>query len=126
VNYSLQSGWVSKTANIGPARNKKTSGVNMAENIDWRFCCFLFFFALFFFLQAYFNLIKKRISPFGMDALLISLLLTILKRKQREIIKKDMKNPKRIRKIGIDALLLGFGCIWGIIYYLLPKIGFPF
>jgi hypothetical protein len=97
-------------------------GFIIAKNIDWTFVYILLFFALFFFLQAYVNLVKKRISRFGLDALVISITLSFSKRKQREIVKKGMKDPKHIRKIGVDALLLAIGGIWGSIYYILHYI----
>jgi hypothetical protein len=53
---------------------------------------------------AWMNLVRKRISPFGLDALI----LLLFSRKKAAMIRKD---PRLIRRLGVMMLLLALGTI---------------
>jgi hypothetical protein len=85
--------------------------------IDWIYFILMGFLAIILFSQAYINLIEKRFTHFGIDALMVNINLKLAGKKRRKYVKSHMDDPDRIKKMGINTLLLAIGCIWGIIYY---------
>ena len=96
--------------------------IRIPTNIDWYFLITDILLTLMFLLQAWENLIKKRISKFSIDALGFYLASTFTSRKGRQRALELSKDPKRIFLFGIFAILGTIGGIYETIIWFITYI----
>ena len=93
----------------------------MLINIDWVFCFFMAVIALLLFYQAFINLVKKRYSHFGVDALMVYINLKLAGKKRRKYVESHIADSERVHRRGVNTLLLGIGFILGLIVTAQPS-----
>jgi hypothetical protein len=89
----------------------------MITSFDWVVCLVMTCIAIICFCQAYINLVKKRFTHFGVDALMVNINLKLAGKKRRKYVLIHMEDPERVRQQGVVSILIAIGFIWGLFKY---------
>jgi len=91
----------------------------VATSVDWLFLAIYILLTLVFIFQAYINFARKELSKFSYDALSLFFATAFGGKQSRQRARVLSKDPKRIRRFGVFALLGTAGGIYEIVNWII-------
>lgn len=94
----------------------------MYTHPDWNTFFVLLIFTLYFCYQGYINLKYKKITRFGIDAILLALFMKFSSKKTKKRTENLINKPETIIKIGKNSLLIALGGLLAILRWYIENI----